>query len=70
MTLSGERQLISKHVQKHFGVAGRIDMTTVQFVKFLSQLFGVCQIAVVSQNNTEGCIDVKGCDSSAAVAFP
>ena len=59
MTLSGERQLISKHVQKHFGVAGRIDMTTVQFVKFLSQLFGVCQIAVVSQNNTEGCIDVK-----------
>mgnify|MGYP000702737118 CR=1 FL=1 len=32
MALSSQRKLIGKYIKKNFGVAGRIDMTTVQFI--------------------------------------
>ena len=59
LRLRDARDFRGKHVEEHFGVARRVDVTAIRFVEFLRKFGGVRQVAVVREHDPVGSVHVE-----------
>ena len=53
------RQFVGEHVQKHFRITRRIDVTPIKHIEFLLDRIGIRKVAVVGKHNAVGGVHVK-----------
>ena len=57
--VTGSLQFVRQHVEQHLGVTAGVDVAQVRQEHLTLERFGVRQIAVMRQEQTEGRVDVK-----------